>query len=90
MKKLFFSLLRYAVWDGGSVDTEEAVKVLPQLYSLAKKHDLGQLLAYALERLGISDEGLTREKDIAVFRVERIKYTSPYASQGGVCPQTLS
>lgn len=76
MKNLLFSLLRYALWEGDSVDKEEVQNALPQIFTMAKKHDLGQTVAFAAEKLGISDKALTREKDLAIFRVERIKYAA--------------
>lgn len=74
MKRLFFSLLRYALWEDGSVDAKELRDAVPHILDIAKKHDLGQTVAYAAERLGVTDGALMREKDLAIFRVEKIKY----------------
>ena len=80
MKALLFDLLRYAVWGEGEVDREIAEKEISEVYALAKKHDLAQTLAYAYEKLGITDDLLTREKDIAVFRTEKIKFITEEVS----------
>lgn len=76
MKESLFLLLRYAVCENAEPDKSEIEKNLPQIYSLAKRHDMAQTVAYACERLGITNAELSKESALSVFVTERIIYTA--------------
>ena len=79
---LFFALLRYAVFDEGDVGALRAQLTAPRLgvlYTLAKQHDLAQLLAYAVQKLGFTGEDpvfatLEKELMLAFYRVEQLRF----------------
>lgn len=80
MKELLFSLLRYALCDGEAVDKNKIEENLAGIYILAKKHDLGQAVSYAAEKLGIKSQTLAKEKALAMLRVEKLKFATLEAS----------
>ncbi len=81
MKKLLFLLLRYAVCENVTIENkQETEDNLTEIYKLAKKHDLGQAVAFAAEKLGIKKDFLEREKALAILRVEKLKFATEQVS----------
>ncbi len=77
MKELLFLLLRYAVCNNVTIDnTKEIEYSLPEIYKLAKKHDVAQVVSFAADKLGIKSPVLEREKALAILRVEKLKFAS--------------
>ena len=78
MKEKLFLLLRYAICEQTEL-AQDIKQDLPQIYKLAKKHDMAQTVAYACEKLGISHPVLEKEKALSLFRTEKISYTAENA-----------
>ena len=64
--KVMFALLRSAVC-GGLLSGEEislySPDILPEIMSLAQKHDVIHLIVFALKKNGLLDEGKRTESD---------------------------
>ena len=78
--KVMFALLRSAVC-GGLLSSEEislySPDMLPEITSLAQKHDVIHLIVFALKKNGLLDEGdknLESKILIAVYRLEKLNY----------------
>ena len=78
--KVMFALLRSAVC-GGRLSGEEISlyrpEFLPEITSLAQKHDVIHLIVFALKKNGLLDEGnknLESKMLIAVYRLEKLNY----------------
>lgn len=78
--KVMFALLRSAVC-GGLLSSEEISlyipDMLPEILSLAQKHDVIHLIVFALKKNGLLDEGnknLESKILIAVYRLEKLNY----------------
>lgn len=82
-KTLLFALLRYAVFGTGDADAlraELSEGRIRALYAIAKPHDMGHLLAYAVQKLAFTGEdpvfaALEKELLLAAYRVEQLRYT---------------
>ena len=78
--QILFPLLRSAICGAKLADEEcnaFSPELLPELFAMAKKHDLAHLLALSLKQNGLIPEGRNEiEKNIfkAVFRYERLNY----------------
>ena len=78
--KVMFALLRSAVC-GDLLSSEEISlhipDMLPEIMSLAQKHDVIHLIVFALKKNGLLDEGnknLESKMLIAVYRLEKLNY----------------
>ena len=78
--KVMFALLRSAVC-GGLLSSEEISlyipDMLPEILSLAQKHDVIHLIVFALKKNGLLDESnknLESKMLIAVYRLEKLNY----------------
>lgn len=78
--KVMFALLRSAVC-GGLLSSEEislySPDMLPEILSLAQKHDVIHLIVFALKKNGLLDEGnknLESKILLAVYRLEKLNY----------------
>lgn len=78
--KVMFALLRSAVC-GGLLSSEEislySPDMLPEIMSLAQKHDVIHLIVFALKKNGLLDESsknLESKMLIAVYRLEKLNY----------------
>ena len=78
--KVMFALLRSAVC-GGRLSGEDislySPDMLPEITSLAQKHDVIHLIVFALKKNGLLDEGnknLESKMLIAVYRLEKLNY----------------
>lgn len=78
--KVMFALLRSVVC-GGLLSSEEISlyipDMLPEILSLAQKHDVIHLIVFALKKNGLLDEGnknLESKILIAVYRLEKLNY----------------
>ncbi len=78
--KVMFALLRSAVC-GGLLSSEEislySPDMLPEITSLAQKHDVIHLIVFALKKNGLLDESnknLESKMLIAVYRLEKLNY----------------
>ena len=78
--KVMFALLRSAVC-GGLLSSEEislySPDMLPEITSLAQKHDVIHLIVFALKKNRLLDEGtknLESKMLTAVYRCEKLKY----------------
>lgn len=76
MRDQVFALLRYAVLHDKTLDAEAVKADIDGIYKLAKKHDLGQMIALSAEETGISNAVLSKEKALAVFRTEKLKFVT--------------
>lgn len=74
MKDKLFLLIRYALGIVPTAYIDE--NDIPEIYKLAKKYDLAQIMAYSLEKLGFSDDILFKEKAISIYRTENLKYAA--------------
>ena len=77
--KVMFALLRLAVC-GGRLSGEEISRyrpeILPEITSLAQKHDVIHLIVFALKKNGLLDEGnknLESKLLIAIYRLEKLR-----------------
>ena len=73
--KVMFALLRSAVC-GGLLSSEE-IDILPEITSLAQKHDVIHLIVFALKKNGLLDESnrkLESKLLIAIYRLEKLNY----------------
>lgn len=80
ISKVMFALLRSAVC-GGLLSSEEISlyipDMLPEILSLAQKHDVIHLIVFALKKNGLLDEGnknLESKMLLAVYRLEKLNY----------------
>ena len=83
VEKIFFALLRFEI---AGVKLSDDVKnlitddLLPSLFKLSKIHDLAHLIGDALDKNGLLIDGsnaqkfFIKERNLAIFRYERIKY----------------
>ena len=78
--KVMFALLRSAVC-GGLLSSEEislySPDILPEITSLAQKHDVIHLIVFALKKNGLldgSNKNLESKMLTAVYRCEKLKY----------------
>lgn len=80
---IMFALLRVEICQAQlSEKTKEEITadVLPLLFNLSKKHDIAHLIADVLDRHGLLEQSqiakkhFIRERSMAVFRVEQLKY----------------
>ena len=81
VRDLLMTLLRYSIkdeaFDKNAIKESLSQEKLATLFSVAKKHDVAHLIAYALEQNGFSFECeewrlLLKEKEQAVLRYEMI------------------
>ena len=78
--QILFDILRSAVCGKQSDKAENinpSAEQLSTLYSIAKKHDIEQIVSYGIKQLGITlDDNSLVEKSIfkAIYRYENITY----------------
>ena len=83
LRGLFFALLRFEL-NGTPLCEEEknliTNETLQALYKQAKRHDIGHLIADALDKMGVlldgskAKERFLQERNLAVYRYERLQY----------------
>lgn len=76
MITVLFSLLRYAVCGNCQPDKALAEKELDRVLALAKDHDVAHLIAHSMEKLGVKNGDLQREKALAILRTEKLKFAT--------------
>ena len=77
--KIFFSILRSAISGEPMTESEKSafpIELVPEFFSLAKSHDITQILAVGIEQNGLpGGENIEKELIKAVYRYEQLNYT---------------